>query len=196
MPDEVRRAGSDDAPAAAEILSDGFREDPVMRWVFGGGIESALSPFFRFMVGEALIPLGATYVSSSCCAVWTPPGRDPWARGEIGGRFLAAMSDVLDRDQLTRLVALNALVDDIHPQEPHWYLGMIATRTASQGTGAGTRMLTHTLGPVDAQRLPSYLESTNPTNIPFYERNGFSIVRHEPLPNGPSITQMKRDPRL
>jgi GNAT superfamily N-acetyltransferase len=191
--DELRRATAGDAPVAAEILADGFRDDPVMLWVFGSGIDSALRPFFQFMAGEALIPLGATYVSDCCCAVWTPPGQDPWAREEIGADFLSAMSDVLDREQLTRLVRLNTLVDEIHPDEPHWYLGMIATTAASQGTGAGTRMLRHTLRLVDDQRLPSYLESTNPRNIPFYQRNGFSVVRHADLPDGPSLTQMKRD---
>lgn len=163
-----------------------------MGWVFADGIASALLPFFQFMVGAALIPLGATYLTDSCCAVWTPPGQDPWARDEIGSDFLATMREVLDRAQLHRLAVLNSVVDQLHAEEPHWYLGMIATSRASQGTGAGSRMLVHTLRLVDEERLPAYLESTNPTNIPFYQRHGFVVVRSVQVPDGPSLTQMTR----
>ena len=191
-PAEVRQATGPDALTAARILADGFRLDPVMQWVFAEGIDAALEPFFHFMVSEALIPLGATYLSDCCCAVWTPPGKDPWARADVGERFLAAMDSVLARDQLDRMVTLNVLVDQIRPQEPHWYLGMIATRADAQGTGAGSRMIRHTLGQVDADGLPAYLESTNPANIPFYERHGFVVVREARLPDGPGLTQMRR----
>jgi predicted GNAT family N-acyltransferase len=190
----VRVATGADVLAASRILSDGFRLDPVMQWVFADGIDAALERFFHFMLSEALIPLGATYVTESCCAVWTPPGKDPWARADVGNRFLAAMDSVLTRDQLDRMVTLNLLVDQIHPQEPHWYLGMIATRADAQGTGAGARMMRHTLEPVDADGLPAFLESTNPTNIPFYQRQGFVIVGEAKLPDGPGLTQMRRTP--
>lgn len=191
---ELRIATEHDAEDASDILADGFRLDPVMQWVFADGIDVVLKPFFHFMVSEALIPLGATYIGGACCAVWTPPGKDPWARADVGGRFLAAMDGVLTGDQLDRMLTLNMLVDQIHPQEPHWYLGMIATRATAQGTGAGTRMMAHTLERVDADGAPAYLESTNSANIPFYERNGFAIVGEASLPDGPGLTQMRRSP--
>lgn len=191
---EVRLATEHDAEAASDILADGFLLDPVMQWVFGDGIDIALKPFFHFMVSEPLIPLGATYTNGSCCAVWTPPDTDPWARADVADRFLAAMDHVLARDQLHRMLTLNLLVDQIHPKERHWYLGMIATRATAQGTGAGTRVMTYTLGRVDADGVPAYLESTNPANIPFYERNGFVIVGEAGLPEGPNLTQMRRTP--
>lgn len=195
MSAEVRLAAQDDAADVSNILADGFRLDPVMQWVFAEGIDAVLKPFFHFMVSEALISLGATYISDSCCAVWTPPGKDPWARADVGDRFLAAMDAVLTREQLDRMLTLNLLVDQIHPRERHWYLGMIATRTAAQGAGAGTRMMVHTLARVDAHGLPAYLESTNPANIPFYERHGFESIGEVRLPNGPGLTQMRRTSR-
>lgn len=165
-----------------------------MNWVFGDGIDAALEPFFRFMVGELLIPLGATYVSASCCAAWTPPGTDPWDRPDVGEGFLAAMGAVLTRRQLDRMLTLHLVVDEMHPREHHWYLGMLATRAAAQGTGLGTRMMQHTLKPVDADGGPAYLESSNPVNIPFYARHGFEVVGEAQLPDGPSLTQMWRMP--
>lgn len=189
---EVRLAAAGDAPAASRVLTDGFRLDPVMRWLFAESIDVLLNPFFHFMLSQALIPLGATYISDSCCAVWTPPGEDPWARANVGDRFLTEMGSLLSREQLDRMLTLNLLVDEIHPQERHWYLGMLATRAVVQGSGAGTRMMAHTLERVDADGLPAYLESTNPANISFYERHGFEIVGEARLPDGPGLTQMRR----
>ena len=53
-------------------------------------------------------------------------------------------------------------------------------------------MMRQTLQPIDAHALPSYLESTNPANIPFYERHGFVVVGEARLPDGPLLTQMMR----
>ena len=192
MGDDIRLAGATDAGAAAEILADGFQADPVMRWVFGDGIGSALLPFFEFMLDNALIGLGATYVSEACCAVWTPPERDPWASDGLSARFLEAMGTHLDRHQLGRLMVLNEVTAGLHPVEPHWYLGMLASRTAAQGSGAGSRMLTRTLRLVDDDQRPAYLESTNPINVPFYERHGFTVLEKTWLPDGPVLTPMWR----
>src|SRR5437763_15772810 len=135
--DDVRVAGPGDADAVAEILADGFRDDPVMRWVFGGDVDRVLRPFFLFMVEEAHLPLGATYLSDACCAVWTPAGQEPWSAAGLGDRFLAAMAELLDQQQLERLSALDEVSKKVHPEGQHWYLGMIATRRAAQGMGAG-----------------------------------------------------------
>jgi GNAT superfamily N-acetyltransferase len=145
------------------------------------------------MLGNALISLGATYLDETCCAVWTPPECDPWEGDGLSARFLDAMGSRLDGQQLRRLMVLNDVTAGLHPTAPHWYLGMLATRTAAQGSGAGSRMLAHTLRVVDADAWPAYLESTNPVNVPFYERHGFTVLGQTPLPDGPILTPMWRD---
>jgi GNAT superfamily N-acetyltransferase len=194
VPDKVRRVNVDDAGAIAEILADGFSTDPVMLWVFGTASEDLMQANFEFIVREALIPLGATWMTDDCCAAWTPAGRAPWAVDELSERFLNELGPRLNRDQLDRLITLNAVTAGLHAREPHWYLAMIATRHVAQGTGAGGRLLRHTLRQVDADTLPAYLESTNPANIAFYERNGFAICGAAKLPDGPTLTKMSRPP--
>jgi predicted GNAT family N-acyltransferase len=190
---DIRLATGDDTDDVTAILSDGFSADPVMVWMYGDDVTTALPVMFRFMLGEALIPLGATYVSDQCCSVWTPPGQDPWSRNdELGGRFMAAMTESLSTDAFERLLVLSDVTDRIHPRDPHWYLGMLATRTRAQGSGAGSRMLARTLALVDQDELPAYLESTNPRNVPFYERHGFVVTSEETLPDGPRLTCMRR----
>jgi predicted GNAT family N-acyltransferase len=192
---DIQLAAVTDTDRATAILSDGFSADPVMEWMLGDNVAEALPLMFGFMLGEALIPVGATYLSGQCCAVWTPPGRDPWSRSdELGSRFLAAMNEALTEHALGRLMVLSEVTDQVHPREPHWYLGMLATRTAAQGSGAGSRMLARTLSLVDADGMSAYLESTNPRNVPFYERHGFVITGEEYLPEGPRLTCMRRPP--
>jgi len=51
------------------------------------------------------------------------------------------------------------------------------------------------LAVVDGARLTAYLESTDPRNLPLYQRHGFATTGLIELPNGPTLTQMWRDPR-
>ncbi len=45
-----------------------------------------------------------------------------------------------------------------------------------QGTRLGSRLMTPSLEIVDREHLPAYLDSTNPRNMPFYERHGFEVT--------------------
>ena len=60
----------------------------------------------------------------------------------------------------------------------------------------GARLLAPVLARCDRDGLPAYLESSNPRNLPFYERHGFVRRTAVPLPSGcPLVTPMWRDPR-
>ena len=67
-----------------------------------------------------------------------------------------------------------------HPSEPHWYLPLIGIDPAQQGKGYGGALLQHALIACDRDGSLAYLESTNPRNIPLYERHGFETSRHHP----------------
>lgn len=48
----------------------------------------------------------------------------------------------------------------------------------------------------DAEHAPVYLESSNPANVPYYERFGFEATGEIPLPDGgPVMWPMWRAPR-
>ena len=50
------------------------------------------------------------------------------------------------------------------------------------------------LAEADAEGLPCYLESSNPRNVSLYLRHGFVETGELPLPDGPSLIQMWREP--
>lgn len=187
-------ANGEDAEAVASILVDGFSDDPVMRWVFRpDDFAAGAYAMFHFIVTEATLDKGATYLcGDSAAAVWTPPNPEPWPeQREIA--FVEAVSAVAEPAAIGRIVALDQATKAVHPQEPHWYLGMLATRCAQQGRGVGSQLMKECLAEVDAAGLPAYLESSNPRNVPFYERHGFRATKEIPLPDGPPLTAMWRE---
>lgn len=190
---EVRIAGGDEAAEVGRILAAGFGDDPVLCWVFEEpGRAAKHDAFFGFLAEEALVPLGATYLLPGSCAAWTPPDAPPWP-DERGVRLIGALAPLCSQADLERLGALDDAMRERHPHERHWYLGLLATEPERQGLGSGSTLLSHSLGVVDADGVPAYLESTNPRNIPLYERHGFEVSGSIDLPGGPSLTTMWRD---
>jgi hypothetical protein len=47
----------------------------------------------------------------------------------------------------------------------------------------------------DAEHAPAYLESSNPDNIPYYNRFGFEVTGEIVMPDGPTLWAMWRRPR-
>ncbi len=67
-------------------------------------------------------------------------------------------------------------MEEFHLAEPHWYLPLIAADPARQGQGLGTALMEAAIARIDADGRPAYLESSNPRNIPLYERFGFERI--------------------
>jgi ribosomal protein S18 acetylase RimI-like enzyme len=172
---DIRIAEPDDHDAVARALALGFHDDPVLSWAFPGPRRAEqLATFFGFLAREALVPLGATYLTAGGCAAWTPP---------------------CDDDEMARIGRLAAAMEAVHPPQPHWYLGLVAVEPAMQNRGVGGALLRASLAPIDEAKLPAYLESTNPRNVTLYERHGFEATGEIEVEDGPSLTAMWREPR-
>jgi ribosomal protein S18 acetylase RimI-like enzyme len=86
--------------------------------------------------------------------------------------------------------------DATHPREPpHFYLALLGTHPEYRGRGLGMGLLAENLASLgDAQGVPSYLESTNPSNNPRYERLGFRRVGEFTTPDEKrTVTTMWRE---
>jgi GNAT superfamily N-acetyltransferase len=67
--------------------------------------------------------------------------------------------------------------------------------SAHQGQGWGAALMQHALARCDRENLPAYLESSNPRNVPFYERLGFKLLGTIQVGSSPPIFPMLRRPR-
>jgi ribosomal protein S18 acetylase RimI-like enzyme len=82
-----------------------------------------------------------------------------------------------------------------HPKQPHWYLPLIGVDPSRQNQGHGAALMKHALSACDRDGQLAYLESTNPRNVPLYERHGFEVLARLQVGSSPPIFPMLRRPR-
>ena len=93
-----------------------------------------------------------------------------------------------------RLLKLLGAVERAHLREPHYYLFAIGADPAQQGRGVGAALMAPMLARCDAERVPAYLESSNPANLTFYRRHGFVETCELRFGGDAVVTPMRRDP--
>ena len=198
VPPIVVPATSAQRRAMAQSLGDAFFDDPVMSWVLpdAAGRRRRLAGLFATLLQGHYLPLGTVWTTPDAAgaALWAPPGKAVVAPTTVlryGPRLIAAMG----RRSLIGLQALTH-VERLHPKEPHWYLGVLGTRTSSQGKGIGSAVLGPALERCDQEGIAAYLESSKESNIAFYRRHGFEVTGEIPLPRGgPTVWPMWRSPQ-
>ena len=194
----VHTAEPGDVAAVSACLASAFYEDPVWgRWTFPDTSSRAqgLLGLMRFWVSGAVRHswVQAT-AAAEAAAVWLPPGQPEMTPEEE--RELEAFLSATLGERASEILALFEQFDDYHPrQEPHYYLSLWGTHRTHAGRGLGTALMRENLARIDAERMPAYLESTNPRNIPRYEALGFRRRDEFGAAGGPVITTMWREAR-
>ena len=105
------------------------------------------------------------------------------------------MQESLPADRFEEVSGVFERMPDYHPAEPHWYLPMIGVDPAHQGRGYGSALLRHALLQCDKDHIAAYLESSNPANVPLYERHGFVVLGSIQVGSSPPIFPMLRAAR-
>ncbi|TCN58426.1 acetyltransferase (GNAT) family protein [Rhodococcus sp. SMB37] len=197
----VRAATRNDLAALGAVFADAFFDDPVFTWMFPDD-NSRIRRSARFFEAEArhhMLALGGTEIVErdgrvGGAAMWAPPDR--W-RAPVGAtlRMLPQLLWALGRNvDVGRSV--DSALESAHPAEPHWYLSTIGTASHARGAGCGTALLKSRLDRIDSEHAPAYLESSKESNVPYYERFGFTVTREIHVPGGgPTLWAMWRDPR-
>jgi ribosomal protein S18 acetylase RimI-like enzyme len=176
-----------------ETLGEAFAEDPAVRWTYPSDAAFRRHfPGFARALGGRAIAGGTAYCDANLngAALWLAPGVEP-DEGTLVAHFQNTATDV---DQDTLFAVFEAMGGH-HPKEPHWYLPLVGVRPAAQGRGLGSALLAPVTHICDRDRVPAYLESSNPRNIPLYERHGFEILARIKIGACPPITPMLRRPR-
>ncbi|MFG2712848.1 GNAT family N-acetyltransferase [Streptomyces goshikiensis] len=199
----IRCARPAEAGAVAALLARAFADDPVMAWMVAGpaGRGPRTARYFKLAQRQQRPRAGAVRVAATgggqllAAALWSGPGQwEPSA-----ARELAAMPRyvrVFGVRGLRRAAEVQNSLHAAHPEAPHWYLPTLGTDPPVQGRGISTALVREQLAHCDRLGEPAYLESSKPSNVPFYERLGFRVTGEIRLPdNGPTLWPMWRDPR-
>jgi GNAT superfamily N-acetyltransferase len=191
-PHSAKAATVAERDAVTAILTLAFSGDPASRWTWPDP-KAYLDafPHFALAFGGAAFEKGsALRVGSAGAALWLPPGTAPdeAALNDLMMRTADAATAV-DGPQLMQQMASH------HPKEPHWYLPLLGVDPAQQNKGVGSALLRHVTDRCDRDGVLAYLESSNPRNIPLYERHGFVILGRAQSGGSPVITPMLRKPQ-
>ncbi|MEO0982762.1 MAG: GNAT family N-acetyltransferase [Pseudomonadota bacterium] len=196
LPEGQRRASFADWRQVADITAEGFADDPVNRWMVGTprGIQSA----FRTMTRDLYIKQGFTFLAGDDGAtMWAPPGSEAGLGPLARLRFAFGMARYAAPGAMKRALEIGKRMAEHHPKEPHMYLFTIATRKSGRGKGVGKALLAPVLAACDRDRVPVYLENSNPEgNFGFYHAHGFERITSFPVgEGGPMMEPMWREPR-
>lgn len=199
----VRAATRSDIPELARVLGLAFADDPIIGWLIPGAETRAerAAVMFATMVRRQFLALGAVDVvvddagAIAGAAVWAPSGGDSTPSALAQLRMMPGLFRAF-RGKLQVAARLAEGMARHHPTEPHWYLAFIGTLPAARGRGFGQALLSERLTHCDEVGAASYLESSKPENVPYYERFGYRADGELDLTGGgPPMWPMWRDPR-
>jgi ribosomal protein S18 acetylase RimI-like enzyme len=167
---------------AGETLARSFFNDPLTVYMIPDGRErgrllpSHFTPFVRYgyLFGEVY-----TTSTVDAAAVWLPSNAAEITPDPAPQCGLDKVEAAVGSGAWGRFSRVMEVVEQVHHAAvpgPHWYLPLIGVDPSRQGPGVGARLLQAMLSRVDVEGLPCYLETFQPTNIRFYQRNGFEIV--------------------
>lgn len=193
LPPTVKIAVKDEKQKLLDVFTMAFVNDPAMRWLMpGAGV-------YLKNLGAAQMALGGRSLQNetahilddgSAAAFWLPPGVGP--DEDAMGAFVESVPPQELRGDVGGLAEQ---MGKYHPKEPHWYLATLGVDVKAQGKGLGSILMKHALTRIDREHKVAYLESSNPRNIPFYERHGFEVIGRIQSGSSPVITPMLRRAR-
>ncbi len=193
----ARVATPADVDAVVDTLTTAFFDDPVWGPAFPDVDRRAAqaSAFWRLLVTSALrYPWTLVTENVESVALWIPPGGFELTHEEESGleEFLVGLTG---RAAAEEIFAIFEEFEAVHPDEPHFYLSLLATHNDHRGRGIGMALLSESLSRIDALGAPAYLESTNPANLKRYNSVGFVRRDEFTLPSGQTVTTMWRPAR-
>jgi GNAT superfamily N-acetyltransferase len=191
-PTRVRAATSAEETLVIQAIVAAFSADPVARWCWPDAHQyfASMGRFALAFGGGAFDHQAAHCTDDfSGAALWLPPGVGP--DEEAMGRIIEETVAEAVRDDLFGVLEQ---MGTCHPTEPHWYLPLIGVAPPHQGKGHGGALMAHALERCDRDGCLAYLESSNPKNIPLYQRHGFTVLGTIQVGSSPPVVPMLRPP--
>lgn len=188
----IKTATASEEASTITVIGLAFSADPATRWTWPDPNQylTHFPSFVKLFGGKAFTHDSAYYIDGYAgAALWLPPEVHPDEDALIS-LLQSTGSTQVQKDG----AAVFEQMGRYHPSEPHWYLPFIGVDPFHQGKGYGGALMEHALIPCDRDDTLAYLESSNPKNIPLYERYGFKLLGKIQVGTSPPIYPMLRAP--
>ncbi len=190
----VRQATPADLGRVCRTARLAFAEDPVFRWLFPDEAEyHSQSPGAWHHVGRRSIALSCTYTTDDSVAIgmYFPPGRP---EVEVDDQPVPGVEPPT-AERRAKFGALGEVMHAHTPDEPHWYLNVLATHPDWQRQGLGAAIIAPIAEQCLADGVPLYLETQSVANVAYYTHLGFTVRSEWDVPlDGPHMWGMLKPP--
>ncbi|MGF1704029.1 GNAT family N-acetyltransferase [Photobacterium makurazakiensis] len=177
-------------PKVIASIVMGFADDPTARWCWPD-VDTYLKvmPQWSKASGDEAFKHGTALYKSGCGALWLPPDVT-----SDDARMDALIKTTMTEKQQDTVAVLFEKLTPFEPKSPHWYLPLIGADLITRGSGAGTALMHSVTSECDRMGDTAYLVCSNPTNIGFYQRQGFEVMDHIYAEDFPVMIPMLRPP--
>ena len=186
--DELQRLTKQQLSQAIPMLGRAFHNDPLSIYIYLDEAERKRRLPFMF---EIALRYSLRYgevtampdITGAAC--WLPPESTDVRIGRLLRVGAAGISLKMRTAGIRRMTSAEDYMKETHQHcimEKHWYLWVLGVEPTRQGQGIGGRLLRAGLQRADASRLPCYLETMNPNNVPLYQKFGFAIASDGVIP--------------
>ncbi len=192
----IRQAHPQDRPGVVTTVTAAFAQDPGWAFILGKEYERLVADFvgatFDVWVGGKNV-----WVTDDLAAVamWDPPEEGEDSAGGYAEGVWARYRAIAGEEAWDRLARYKEAVAAAYPEEPYWYLGVLATDPKRQREGLATALLSPIIEKADRLEIPCCLETSTAENRRFYERRGFTQATEIILEGGPDTWWLRRDPK-
>ena len=189
----IRTAKADDLPLIADLMDMSFRDDPTVVYYYRDAwhlFDVEHRKYITLCAAPALAT-GTVHLTQEGdgVAIWYAPGV------AIPDAACAAYcAELAFPDRMEALSTLFNACDAYRPSAPHWSMELSAVAPDAQNRGVGSALMNHGLREAKAAGVPVFIVSSNPMNLPFYQRLGFDLCAKVCLPDMPPLFPMVRCP--
>ena len=165
-----------DKTAVVTTVVAAFRHDPAFRFFFPDDDRyDADAAAFSGYLFDKRVDHGTVWMigEASSVALWSPPtapGIEPADAAEAQTQAMGS-----DGGAAERIEHYETIVGAALPEEPHWYLGILATHPDHAGQRLGRRVMRDGLARAAADGVPAILETTRADNVALYQRAWWSV---------------------
>ena len=174
------RLGVHDLDWATTLLTDAFLEHPPATTLFIGPRRREQTEYFmRCSCAYALL-FGEGYSTPGreAVALWLLPGQTAMTPPRMYKAGMLSAPFHMGLGAFGRFMGFASHTDTMHQAAcpmPHYYLFVLGVGTAAQGKGLGSLLVQDMLERVDEEKMPTFLETQNASNVGLYRKLGFDV---------------------